>query len=73
MILFIDVNIWLYGANPQSPHYEPVRKALRPYWEGTKDFAVSWQVFYEFVRSATDPRLYARLPPSFTKTEFARS
>ncbi|MBI2981706.1 MAG: PIN domain-containing protein [Deltaproteobacteria bacterium] len=59
MIAYIDVNVWLYLANPISPFHAPASHFLAPYLQGTKNFAVSWQIFYEFIRAATDPRLYA--------------
>lgn len=62
---FIDVNIWLYQANPESPFHAAVKSVLKPYLEGGSAFAVSWQVFYEFVRTATDPRVYS-CPVSWT-------
>lgn len=58
MTPFIDVNIWLYLANPDSPFHPRTERAVRPYLHGGRQFALSWQVCYEFVRSATDPRLF---------------
>lgn len=58
MIPFIDVNLWLYLANASSPFYAKVKQALTPYLRGDKNFVLSWQVFYEFIRTATDPRVY---------------
>lgn len=58
MIPFIDVNVWLYLANPQSPFHLAAKTVLKPHTEDGQAFAVSWQIFYEFVRTATDPRVY---------------
>lgn len=57
MTPFIDVNIWLYLANPLSQFHQKTKQILQPYLDGKKKFAVSWQIFYEFIRSATDPRM----------------
>ena len=59
MTPFIDTNVWLYLANPLSTSHQKVTAFLNPYLQGVRNFAVSWQVFYEFIRAATDPRMYA--------------
>ncbi|MBI4237215.1 MAG: PIN domain-containing protein [Deltaproteobacteria bacterium] len=59
MIAFIDANAWLYLTNPRAVPHRKVKNALDPYLRGEKRFAVSWQIFYEFIRTATDPRVYA--------------
>lgn len=63
MIPFVDANAWLYLANPQSPFHAKVGKALAEILSGRRAFAVSWQVFYEFMRCATDPRVYENPVP----------
>lgn len=60
MSAFIDTNSWLYVANPSSHFYDQARKHLEPYLQGRKPFAVCWQIFYEFIRAATDPRLFSK-------------
>lgn len=58
MTPFIDVNVWLYLANPESSFHQKVSTFLDPYLRGVKKFAVSWQIFYEFIRAATDPKMH---------------
>lgn len=69
MIPFIDVNTWLYLANNRSISHAKVSSVLQPLLEG-ESFAVSWQVFYEFIRVGTDPRAFESPLPKETAFQF---
>lgn len=58
-MIFIDTNVWLYFANKDSPFYESVELFLRPCLKGEREFAVSWQIIYEFIRTVTHPNYHA--------------
>ncbi|EKD50904.1 MAG: hypothetical protein ACD_62C00398G0010 [uncultured bacterium] len=60
MIPFIDANIWVYLANQESPFHKKVKQHLAPFLDGQRDFSISWQVFYEFIRITTDPRAFEK-------------
>ncbi len=57
MTPFIDANVWLHLANVASPCHAKVKSILQPFLK-EKRFAVSWQIFYEFIRVGTDPRAF---------------
>ncbi len=59
-MVFIDTNIWLYLSNPDSPYHLKTKKNLAEFINGSKSFVVTWQIFYEFIRCATDLRIYSR-------------
>lgn len=69
MSVFIDTNAWLYAANSSSRFYDKAQYHLEAYLQGEKPFVLCWQVFYEFIRAATDPRLFSK--PSSWENAFS--
>lgn len=60
MRFLVDTNILAYGVNRDCDEHDRAAAALETWLAGPVPWAVTWGVIYEFLRLATQPRIFRR-------------
>ncbi len=61
MAVALDTNIFIYVHFDQYPEHEKAKSFLRQLFSLPDPFYLSWQVYYEYIRIVTHPKIH-RLP-----------
>ena len=56
----VDTNVLLYAADESSEFHAPCRRVLERLRSGPVPWFLTWGIVFEFVRLASDPRVYHR-------------
>jgi len=59
-VFVVDTNVLLYAADESSEFHAPCRSFLEGLRSGPIPWFLTWGIAYEFLRVATDPRVYPR-------------
>jgi predicted nucleic acid-binding protein len=57
MSFAVDSNLWIYGFDNQSPHYEKARQFLGKMLDTDDQWVITWSIIYEVLRVLTHPAL----------------
>jgi toxin-antitoxin system PIN domain toxin len=56
----VDTNILAYAVNRDSPEHAGALAALERWLTSPAPWAITWGIVYEFLRTATHPRIFRR-------------
>lgn len=57
MAVALDTNVFVYAHFPEYAEHEKVRLFLERFARSGETFHIGWQVFYEYVRVVTHPKI----------------
>ena len=60
MMFVVDTNVILYAVNKSSPLHATCRKRLHEWRRRSEPWFLTWGIIREFLRIATDPRVFSR-------------
>jgi toxin-antitoxin system PIN domain toxin len=73
MILSADTNLFLYAANPQSPHYSAARKFFEQQADGKERFLLCGLVLVEIYMQLRNPLVFAKPKAAREAANFCRT
>ena len=57
-MVVVDTNVLLHAVNRDAPDHAAARETLEGLVNGLEPWALSWSIFYEYLRVATHPKVF---------------